>query len=323
MSMWCLERSGQDKPSLSAWPSPVVPQGQHVNLWCHSHLGFDTFRLDKDDGAHIPELQGIIFQNTFLMGPVTPEYAGIYRCHGSYRHSPSVWSAPSDPLVIVVTGVYRKPSFLAQPSPLVQSGQNVTLQCCSEIVFDSFILHREGVMESPLHLVGQLHDGGSQATFLMGPVTTAHAGTYRCFGSTNYSSYEWSTPSDPLNITITGLYKKPLLTQLSPVVKLGENVTLFCSSESSFDVYHLSRDGEAHEHWFAGGQSHNGAFQAIFLLGPATPAHNGTYRCYGSFNDSPGVWSDPSDLLYLSVTGRESSPQGHGKVIPGLPGAQR
>uniref|UniRef100_A0A8C4PUT1 Immunoglobulin domain-containing protein n=1 Tax=Equus asinus TaxID=9793 RepID=A0A8C4PUT1_EQUAS len=195
---------GQDKPSLSAWPSPVVPQGQHVNLWCHSHLGFDTFRLDKDDGAHIPELQGIIFQNTFLMGPVTPEYAGIYRCHGSYRHSPSVWSAPSDPLVIVVTGVYRKPSFLAQPSPLVQSGQNVTLQCCSEIVFDSFILHREGVMESPLHLVGQLHDGGSQATFLMGPVTTAHAGTYRCFGSTNYSSYEWSTPSDPLNITITG-----------------------------------------------------------------------------------------------------------------------
>ena len=101
-------------------------------------------------------------------------------------------------------GVYRKPSLLAQPSPLVQSGQNVTLKCCSEIVFDSFILHREGVMESPLHLVGQLHDGGSQATFLMGPVTTAHAGTYRCFGSTNYSSYEWSTPSDPLNITITG-----------------------------------------------------------------------------------------------------------------------
>uniref|UniRef100_A0A8C4MTW5 Ig-like domain-containing protein n=1 Tax=Equus asinus TaxID=9793 RepID=A0A8C4MTW5_EQUAS len=224
--------------------------------------------------------------------------------------------APSKLTTSTFLGVYRKPSFLAQPSPLVQSGQNVTLQCCSEIVFDSFILHREGVMESPLHLVGQLHDGGSQATFLMGPVTTAHAGTYRCFGSTNYSSYEWSTPSDPLNITITGLYKKPLLTQLSPVVKLGENVTLFCSSESSFDVYHLSRDGEAHEHWFAGGQSHNGAFQAIFLLGPATPAHNGTYRCYGSFNDSPGVWSDPSDLLYLSVTGEEALNLPHVPIFP-------
>uniref|UniRef100_A0A8C4PUN0 Ig-like domain-containing protein n=1 Tax=Equus asinus asinus TaxID=83772 RepID=A0A8C4PUN0_EQUAS len=195
---------GQDKPSLSAWPSPVVPQGQHVNLQCHSLLGFDTFRLDKDDGAHIPELQGKTFRNNFLMGPVTPEYAGIYRCHGSYRHSPSVWSAPSDPLVIVVTGLYKKPSLLAQ---------------------------------------------------------------------------------------------------LSPVVRLGENVTLFCSSESSFDVYHLSRDEEAHEFWLAGGQSHNGAFQAIFPLGPVTPAHNGTYRCYGSFNNSPSVWSDPSDLLYLSVIG--------------------
>uniref|UniRef100_A0A8C4MTU9 Immunoglobulin domain-containing protein n=1 Tax=Equus asinus TaxID=9793 RepID=A0A8C4MTU9_EQUAS len=135
--------------------------------------------------------------------------------------------APSKLTTSTFLGVYRKPSFLAQPSPLVQSGQNVTLQCCSEIVFDSFILHREGVMESPLHLVGQLHDGGSQATFLMGPVTTAHAGTYRCFGSTNYSSYEWSTPSDPLNITITGLYKKPLLTQLSPVVKAHLMCTIY------------------------------------------------------------------------------------------------
>ncbi|KAF5916940.1 hypothetical protein HPG69_013861, partial [Diceros bicornis minor] len=143
-------------------------------------------------------------------------------------------------------GVYKKPSILAQPGPLVQSGQYVTLQCCSEIAFDSFILHREGVMENPLHLIGQPHDGGFHANFPVGPMTTDHAGTYRCFGSINYSSHEWSTPSDPLHIMITGLYKKPsLLAELSPVVRLGENVTLFCSSESSFDVYHLCREGEA------------------------------------------------------------------------------
>ncbi|XP_014649682.1 PREDICTED: killer cell immunoglobulin-like receptor 3DL3 [Ceratotherium simum simum] len=299
---------GQDKPSLSAWPSPVVLQGQHVNLRCHSHLGFDRFRLDKDDGAHITELRDLIFQNSFLLGPVTPAHAGTYRCHGSYRHSPSVWSAPSDPLVIVVTGVYRKPSILAQPGPLVQLGRYVTLQCCSEIVFDSFILHREGVMENPLHIIGQPHDGGFHANFSVGPMTTAYAGTYRCFGSINYSSHEWSTPSDPLHIMVTGLYKKPsLLAGLSPVVRLGENVTLFCSSESSFDVYHLCREGEARECWLAGGQSHNGTFQAIFPLGPVTPAHNKTYRCYGSLNVSPYGWSDPSDPLRLSVTGNSSS----------------
>ncbi|XP_058386753.1 putative killer cell immunoglobulin-like receptor like protein KIR3DP1 [Diceros bicornis minor] len=318
ISLVCLEFSlvqriwaqvgGQDKPSLSAWPSPVVLQGQYVNLRCHSRLGFDRFRLDKDDGAHVPELRDLIFQNSFLLGPVTPAHAGTYKCHGSYRRSPSVWSAPSDPLVIVVTGVSRKPSLLAQPGPLVQLGRYVTLQCCSEIVFDSFILHREGVMENPLYLIGEPHSGGSYANFPVGPMTTAQAGTYRCFGSINYSSHEWSTPSDPLHIMITGLYKKPsLLAGLSPVVRLGENVTLFCSSESSFDVYHLCREGEARECWLAGGQSHNGTFQAIFPLGPATPAHNGTYRCYSSFNVSPYEWSDPSDPLHLSVTGNSSS----------------
>ncbi|KAF5916943.1 hypothetical protein HPG69_013864, partial [Diceros bicornis minor] len=46
---------------------------------------------------------------------------------------------------------------------------------------------------------------------------------------------------------------------------------------------------------------------AIFPLGPATPAHNRTYRCYGSLNVSPYGWSDPSDPLRLSVTGNSSS----------------
>uniref|UniRef100_A0A8C6AKX5 Ig-like domain-containing protein n=1 Tax=Monodon monoceros TaxID=40151 RepID=A0A8C6AKX5_MONMO len=80
---------GQDKPSLSARPNPMVPQG---------------FSLYKDDGAHVPGLPDIIFQNSFLMGPVTSAHAGTYRCHGYYSHFPSVWSAPSEPLEIVVTG---------------------------------------------------------------------------------------------------------------------------------------------------------------------------------------------------------------------------
>lgn len=68
------------------------------------HLGFDRFSLYKDDGAHVPGLPGITFQNSFLMGPVTSAHAGTYRCHGDYSHFPSVWSAPSEPLEIVVTG---------------------------------------------------------------------------------------------------------------------------------------------------------------------------------------------------------------------------
>ena len=109
---------GHDKPSLSAWPSPVVPQGQHVTLSCHSPLGFDRFRLHKDDRTNVPELQGVIFWKNFLMGPVTEAHAGTYRCHGHYSHLPTVWSAPSDPLEIVVTG---QRALVQRGHPLSQS----------------------------------------------------------------------------------------------------------------------------------------------------------------------------------------------------------
>nr|XP_031537493.1 killer cell immunoglobulin-like receptor 3DL3 [Vicugna pacos] len=197
---------GHDKPSPSAWTSPVVPLGQHVTLQCHSHLGFDRFRLCKDAGGHVPNLQDVRFQNSLLVGPVTSAHAGTYRCLGYYSRSPSARSALSDPLTNVVTGVYRKPSLIAQPGPLVQSGRNGTLQCRSEITFDSFILilHREGGTTDPLHFVRQLHDGGSQANFSVGTMTSVCAGTYRCLCSLSHSHYEWSAPSDPLDMAITG-----------------------------------------------------------------------------------------------------------------------
>nr|VDB32322.1 KIR3DL20 protein [Macaca mulatta] len=95
---------GQDKPFLSAWPSAVVPQGEHVSLQCHSHLGFTIFSLYKEDGVPAPELYNRRFWKDILLGPVTPAHAGTYRCRGSHLHSPTEWSAPSNPLVITVTG---------------------------------------------------------------------------------------------------------------------------------------------------------------------------------------------------------------------------
>uniref|UniRef100_A0A452QJG4 Ig-like domain-containing protein n=1 Tax=Ursus americanus TaxID=9643 RepID=A0A452QJG4_URSAM len=200
--------------------------------------------------------------------------------------------APSKFTTSMFLGIYRKPSLLAQPGPLVKSGGNVTLHCCSEIVFESFIFHREG-----------RHHGGSHANFSMGPVTAAHGGTYRYFGSLNRSFHEWSAPSDSLDIMITGLHQKPSLgAQPGAVVRSGENVTFSCCSESSFDVYHLSRDEQPRGRWLAKGQRRGGESQADFPLGPAHSALGRTYRCHGSFNRSPCEWSGPSDPLYLSIT---------------------
>uniref|UniRef100_A0A2I3H3A6 Immunoglobulin-like beta-sandwich domain-containing protein n=1 Tax=Nomascus leucogenys TaxID=61853 RepID=A0A2I3H3A6_NOMLE len=134
-------------------------------------------------------------------------------------------------------GVHRKPSLLALPGPLVKSEETVILQCWSNVMFEHFLLHRKGKFEGTLNLTGELHDGVSKANFSIGPMRHDLAGTYRCYGSVTHSPYEWSAPSDPLDIVITGLYGKPSLSaQPGPTVQAGENVTLSCSSRSSYDV---------------------------------------------------------------------------------------
>ncbi|KAB0382109.1 hypothetical protein FD755_004026, partial [Muntiacus reevesi] len=196
-SIWAQE-GDHDKPSLSAWTSPVVPQRQHVTLRCHSPLGFDRFRLHKAERTDVPELQGVTFWKESLMGTVTEAHAGTYRCHGCYSRLPTACSAPSDPLEIVLTGRSEKPSLSAQGGAVVRSGENVTLLCSSQRTFDQ---------AGP--------PGALQAEFPLGPGTPAHSGAYRCYGSFTRSPYAWSDPSDPLLLSVTGnsSSSKPLHTK--------------------------------------------------------------------------------------------------------------
>nr|XP_020771412.1 putative killer cell immunoglobulin-like receptor-like protein KIR3DX1 isoform X2 [Odocoileus virginianus texanus] len=290
-----------EKPSLSAWPSPVVALGQTVTLQCHFRSPLQRFRLFKTDGTSLFELQGNHFNN-FTLGPVTREHAGSYTCSGFSRFL-LLFPIYSDTLQIVVTGVFTKPSISAHPGPLMKAGENVTLRCHSPLWFDKFMLHQENSTGHFQRRGETLTGRNASADFFIGPMTLASVGTYRCYSFLSHSPYEWSAPSDPVDIVITGLFKKPSLSaQRGPVVRSGENVTLLCSSERTFDQFHLLREGENLGRPLTGGRGPRGALQAEFPLGPGTPAHSGAYRCYGSFTRSPYTWSDPSDPLLLSVT---------------------
>ncbi|XP_076419065.1 killer cell immunoglobulin-like receptor 3DL1 [Peromyscus maniculatus bairdii] len=298
-----------DKPSLSAWPSHIVPLGQHMELQCDSPSDYYTFTLYKELGNPIPPIQGSPYQKKFVFGPVTTEHAGTYRCYGLNYHYAIKISANSDPVKIIISGIYKKPFLLALPTPLVNLGEKVTLECRSEIMFDTFILtsHKTGTIKGSFKLSAEHCHGGSQANFSIGPVTSDDAGTYTCYGSFNHSPYEWSESSDPIDIKITGLYKKPSLSALlGPVLISGENVTLSCISDHQFDMFHLSIEGVPLGQGLPAMQSHNGTFKAKFLLGPVI--QTGNYRCYGSFSNSSHVWSSPSDPWYFSVTGYHDKP---------------
>ncbi|KAF5916944.1 hypothetical protein HPG69_013865, partial [Diceros bicornis minor] len=197
------------KPSLLTQQGRVVASGRDLTLQCHSDAGYDRFALIKEWGHDLHQLLGRqpqagLSQANFPLGPVGPSHGGRYRCYGEHNLS-SEWSAPSDPLDILVAGLLSDtPSLSVLPGPTVASGENVTLLCQSWGPMDTFLLSKEGSADPPLRRRSKYKALKYQAQFSMSPVASAHRGTYRCYSSLNTYPYLLSHPSDPLELVVSG-----------------------------------------------------------------------------------------------------------------------
>uniref|UniRef100_A0A8C3X4X6 Ig-like domain-containing protein n=1 Tax=Catagonus wagneri TaxID=51154 RepID=A0A8C3X4X6_9CETA len=303
-------------PSLSAQPSPVVATGGSVSLSCSSRFTWGTsgtLHLLKEGGADRPQHRewsrngnSARRQGLFSVGPVNASHGGTYRCYDSPGSQPYVWSQPSDPLHLQVTGVYREPSLSAQPGSPVPLGERLTLQCRSDAGFGRFALTKDEGSTPPPRL-----DGQHSPDFPLGRVSPTQGGRYRCYAAHNLSA--WSAPSAPLDVLIRptrrGMYRKPTLSaHPGTSVSWGEKVTLRCRSEIWLDTFHLSKEGSLTLAQSLRLQEAATPIQANFTLSPVTSAHNGTYRCYSSQSSSPYLLSQPSDPLELLISGEDAGP---------------
>ncbi|XP_072463579.1 platelet glycoprotein VI-like [Notamacropus eugenii] len=190
------------KPSLKAESSSLVPQGRNVTLRCQGSIKADDYRLEKKKGSTrtvIMDVKPSGIEGEFDIPSVTDKDAGTYVC--LYKHS-SGWSELSDPLELVVTGLYEPPSLSALPSSEVASGHNVTLQCQSESWYTMYALYKDG--QQITQDIAQPHGMGAQAKLFIQAVNSTHKGTYQCYTFQISSPQKWSSSSNPLVLRVTG-----------------------------------------------------------------------------------------------------------------------
>ncbi|XP_068818534.1 immunoglobulin superfamily member 1 isoform X1 [Capricornis sumatraensis] len=285
------------KPFFETWTSPVVTPGSRVTFNCstpHQHMSFILYK-DGSEVASSDSSWASLGASAahFLIISVGIGDGGNYSCR---YYDFAIWSEPSDPVELVVTEFYPKPTLLAQPGPVVLPGKNVTLRCQGAFQGMRFALLQEGT-PGPLQFRSA---SGNSADFLLHTVGAEDSGNYSCVYFETTMSNRGSYLSKPLMIWVTDTFPKPrLFAEPSSVVPVGQNVTLWCQGPVRGVGYILHKEIEATSVQLWGSTSNDGAFPITNISG----ASIGRYSCCYHPDWTSLLKIQPSNTLELIVTG--------------------
>ncbi|XP_040107842.1 leukocyte immunoglobulin-like receptor subfamily A member 5 isoform X4 [Oryx dammah] len=192
-------------PRITALPGSTVPPKSPVTLLCQGPRQAEGYKITKVGSPGPMDKEEQITPrktNTLRIAEMTTDKTGLYHC--SYQRG-GRWSRFSDPLQLVMTGAYEKPSLSSLADTVVAPGENVKLQCFSKINHDVFILTKEDGDHITQNQSSAPQDRGRQTIFLLNPVSSTQAGTYRCYGAFHENPYVWSQPSEPLQVQFEAL----------------------------------------------------------------------------------------------------------------------
>uniref|UniRef100_A0A8C6DA36 Immunoglobulin superfamily member 1 n=1 Tax=Moschus moschiferus TaxID=68415 RepID=A0A8C6DA36_MOSMO len=290
------------KPFFETWTGPVVTPGSRVTFNCstpHQHMSFILYK----DGSEVASSDrswaspGASAAH-FLIVSVGIGDGGNYSCR---YYDFAIWSEPSDPVELVVTEFYPKPTLLAQPGPVVLPGKNVTLRCQGAFQGMRFALLQEGI-PGPLQFRSAL---GNSADFLLHTVGAEDSGNYSCVYYETTMSNRGSYLSKPLMIWVTGLLPKPsLLAQPGPMVAPGENMTLQCQGELADSTFVLLKKGIQEPLK----QQRPSGYRADFWMPSVSSEDSGMYSCVYYLDSAPLAASNHSDSLEIWVTDKPPKP---------------
>ncbi|XP_019481260.1 PREDICTED: T-cell-interacting, activating receptor on myeloid cells protein 1 isoform X5 [Hipposideros armiger] len=192
------------RPSISAWPSSVVPANSTVTLRCSAPTRDGNFALRKNGfpQGFVPSPDSPEGLAEFHLADLKNSNAGEYTCEYYRRESPHIRSPPSDALLLLVTGNFPKPLLQPHQRGKVTAGGKVTLQCQRpEHLTESimFALLKKGT-STPIQIQNPV---GKETDFSLQNVAVDDTGDYSCVYFQGKPPFWASEPSNHLAIWVT------------------------------------------------------------------------------------------------------------------------